>query len=182
MRRGLASATVAALALLGCRTAPPPSPAAPQPPAASQPPAAEHYQNVLHWTTASEVDNFGYDVYRATKEEGPFERLTRDPIPGAGTIDVPQSYSFVDDTIDPRRAYYYYVESISLTGARARFTPVIRAKPKLPESVPPPGRRESTLRPHRIHPLDNAAAYLIRRGLLEAVPEAFGVAFFGILV
>ena len=91
----------------------------------------------LKWATASEVDNFGYDVYRGTSAEGPFERLTKDPIPGAGTTDEPQKYSFVDETIDPYVTYFYYVESISLAGERERFTPVIQAKPKLP---PPPSR------------------------------------------
>jgi hypothetical protein len=146
MRRGLTS-VAAAFLLLGCRTAAPPAPVSPAPvappPAAAQAPAAEpkpeaveHYENTVRWSTASEVDNFGYDVYRATSADGPFERLTRDPIPGAGTTDLPQRYSYVDDSIDPHQAYYYYVESISLSGERERFTPVIRAKPKLPPSEP----------------------------------------------
>lgn len=89
------------------------------------------YTNTLKWKTASEVENFGFDVYRGDAEEGPFERLTETPIPGAGTVDEPQAYVFVDRTIDPRRAYWYYVESISLDGIRERFTPVFRAAPKI---------------------------------------------------
>ena len=141
MRRGLSSAAAAFL-LLGCRTVTSVSPpVAPPPPAvaeapASQAPAAEPYKNTVRWSTASEVDNFGYDVYRATSEDGPFERITRDPVPGAGTTDLPQRYSFVDEAIDPHQTYYYYVESISLSGERERFTPVIRAKPKLPPGEP----------------------------------------------
>jgi hypothetical protein len=151
MRRGLSGAAAAFL-LLGCRTVEPVSPpVTPPPPAAAEAPAsqapaaaqapaaepkAEHYENTVRWSTASEVDNFGYDVYRATSADGPFERLTRDPVSGAGTTDLPQRYSFVDDSIDPHQAYYYYVESISLSGERERFTPVIRAKPKLPPGGP----------------------------------------------
>ena len=163
--RGFAAvAAVAAAALIGCgsgATAPPaapavePAPAAasaaakpaptpaiapavtPEPEATPAPSPVPPYRNTVRWSTASEVDNFGYDVYRATNADGPFERLTKDPIPGAGTTDEPQKYSFVDDTIDPHQAYYYYVESISLAGERERFTPVIAAKPKLP---PPPSR------------------------------------------
>jgi hypothetical protein len=89
------------------------------------------HTNTLRWKTASEVENFGFDVYRGDAEEGPFERLTETPIPGAGTVDEPQDYVFVDRTIDPRRAYWYYVESISLDGVRERFTPVFRAAPKI---------------------------------------------------
>ena len=90
----------------------------------------EPYKNTIRWKTASEVDNFGYDVYRGKKEEGPFECINESPIEGAGTTDVPQSYVYVDDTIDPDQEYFYYVESISMSGERARFTPVYRVPPK----------------------------------------------------
>ncbi|HEV8239009.1 MAG TPA: hypothetical protein VGS57_06545 [Thermoanaerobaculia bacterium] len=110
------------------------SPSAPEPSASPVP--TPPYRNTVRWSTASEVDNFGYDVYRGTSPDGPFERITADPIPGAGTTDEPQKYSFVDDEIDPYATYYYYVEAISLAGVRERFTPVIPSKPKL---VRPPG-------------------------------------------
>jgi len=56
---------------------------------------------------------------------------------GAGTVDTPQYYSFVDDSIEAETAYYYYVESISMNGVRERFTPVIRSKPKSLAAVHP---------------------------------------------
>jgi len=89
----------------------------------------------LRWKTASEVDNFGFDVYRGRSEEGPFERLTTTPIAAAGTTDEPQQYSFEDVTIEPGVVYWYYVESIAMSGVRERFTPVFAAKPK---GVSPP--------------------------------------------
>jgi hypothetical protein len=88
--------------------------------------------NTVKWTTASEVDNFGFDIYRGLSEDGPFDRITADPLPGAGTTDEPQDYVFVDDTIDPTRAYFYYIESISLGGLRERFSPIIEAPAKRP--------------------------------------------------
>lgn len=90
------------------------------------------YKNTLRWSTATEVDNFGFDIFRADKEEGPFKQINEDPVMGAGTTDVPTKYTYEDATIDPKRTYYYYVESISMGGVRERFTPVIKAKPKLP--------------------------------------------------
>lgn len=86
--------------------------------------------NRLKWSTASEVDNFGFDIYRSTSEEGPFERLTSQPIPGAGTVDEPRYYEYKDTAIDPGVEYFYYVESISVDGIREKFSPIIRAPAK----------------------------------------------------
>ena len=93
-------------------------------------PSEERLANTLKWTTASEEDNFGFDVYRGNTQEGEFERITVDPVLGAGTTDFPSEYQYRDDTIDPCKAYWYYVESISTGGTREKFTPVFRAKPK----------------------------------------------------
>jgi hypothetical protein len=95
----------------------------------------ETYANTLRWKTASEVDNFGFDIYRSISEEGPFERITEEPVAGAGTTDEPQSYVWVDDAIDPSRGYHYYIESISMAGVRERFSPVVFIGPKKPAAV-----------------------------------------------
>ncbi len=93
------------------------------------------YKNFIRWATASEEKNFGFDVYRAEAEEGPYDRLTEKPILGAGTTDEPSHYEFVDKQVDPYKTYWYYVESISMEGERERFSPYVRKKPKL-ESKP----------------------------------------------
>jgi hypothetical protein len=100
--------------------------------AGSTNPDSEPLVNTLRWTTASEVSNFGFDIYRGDTEDGPFTRVTASPIPGAGTTDEPQSYVWVDDAIDPSRDYWYYIESISMDSIRERFSPIIRAPAKRP--------------------------------------------------
>jgi len=97
-----------------------------------EPVADEPLVNTLKWTTASEVDNFGFDIYRSVSKDGPFDRITSEPLAGAGTTDEPQDYVFVDDVIDPSKDYYYYIESISLGGVREDFSPVIRSPAKRP--------------------------------------------------
>lgn len=120
------------LAVIGCTTGAASTAPAEPAPAAEAPPEPEEYKNTLRWSTASEVDNFGFDIYRGTSEDGPFERITEGPIPGAGTTDEPQSYVYVDDTIDPTQGYFYYIESISVDSVRERFSPVISIGPKKP--------------------------------------------------
>lgn len=96
------------------------------------PSSKDRLTNTVTWATASESDNFGFDVYRSTVRSAPFERLTVEPVAGGGTTDLPRSYRFVDDEIEAGQEYFYYVESISLSGERKRFTPVMRAPPKYP--------------------------------------------------
>jgi len=90
----------------------------------------ERLANTPRWTTASEVDNFGYDVFRGDTEEGPFAKLNANPLLGAGTTDETKKYEYRDDTIDPCREYWYYVESIDTNGAREKFTPIFKASAK----------------------------------------------------
>lgn len=100
-------------------------------------PDAERLDNTVKWTTASEQDNFGYNVYRGSSEDGPFQRINERPIAGHGTTDETHSYSYRDSAIDPCQAYWYYVESVSTNSERERFTPIFRAPPKAgPDAAP----------------------------------------------
>ncbi len=143
---------VATVALAGCagsggagtvvaapQAVSPPAAAAPVEEAAAEaapaaaPAPEEPIFNRLKWSTASEVDNFGFDIYRSLSEEGPFDRLTSQPIPGAGSVDEPRYYEYIDTAIEPGIDYFYYVESISVDGVREKFSPIIRAPAKGPK-------------------------------------------------
>ena len=129
----LSAAALVVLAGLFAQGAPPAATSASSP--------APALSNTIKWSTASEVENFGYDVFRGDKEEGPFARLNTRTIAGAGTVDEPRAYQYVDATIEVGKAYWYYVESISLAGVREKFTPVFQSKAKnadgTPFAVPP---------------------------------------------
>jgi hypothetical protein len=88
--------------------------------------------NKVKWATASEVNNFGFDVFRGDNEDGPFVKINESTIPGAGNSDIPNKYEFVDDTIEAGKVYWYYVESISMSGQREKFTPTFQSKPRYP--------------------------------------------------
>jgi hypothetical protein len=159
------SVALALPCLAAAQAAPSPSPqaAAPSPPpqAASPAPAASPspgpLANTLKWSTASEVENFGYDVYRADTADGPWVRINAKPIAGAGTLDEPSYYQYADTDIDPTRTYFYYVESISLKGVREKFTPVIKAPPKRPAPGSPPASPEVLASPAPTAPASPAA-------------------------
>ena len=96
----------------------------------SKVPADKRVANTARWTTASESNTFGYDVYRSDSEKGKYTRITKKPILGNGTTSETHKYEFVDDTIDPCKEYWYYVEEITTAGERVKFTSVFKAKAK----------------------------------------------------
>jgi hypothetical protein len=126
-------AAAALAGLLACRSAGRPLPAAAPPPAAaaSVEAPAEVLHNTLTWKTG-DVSNFGYDIFRAESEAGPFVKVNPQPVPGTLQPGKVQTFQYEDRAIDPRKAYWYYVESITLQGERLKFTPILKAPAKLP--------------------------------------------------
>jgi len=84
---------------------------------------------VLNWTTQSETDNFGWNIYRSETENG-YENeeiihVNSTLIEGMGTITSPTNYSFVDEhPIVEGYIYYYWLQSVSTTGELELFGPV----------------------------------------------------------
>ena len=110
-------------------------------------PADQRVTNTARWTTASEENTFGYDVYRGDSEDGKFVRITKKPVLGNGTTSETHQYEFIDDAIDPCKEYWYYVEEITTSGERSKFTTVFKAKAKrnpdgsLPEAKAPSDKK-----------------------------------------
>lgn len=103
----------------------------------SQDQKSADYKNTLKWSTASENRNFAYDIYRSQSVDGPFERISLDPVLGAGTTNLIHHYQFTDRQIDPYRVYFYYIESISEDGERRRFSPIKKSNAKLTKADGP---------------------------------------------
>lgn len=74
----------------------------------------------LTWTTQSEIENLGFNIYRSETSDGPYERINGELIRGAGTTTNAQTYTFVDNRIEPNKTYYYKLEDVSIQG-RSRF-------------------------------------------------------------
>jgi len=71
---------------------------------------------LLRWRTESEINNLGFHVYRSKNKEGEYVRVTPVLIKGHGTDATPHDYTFLDDTAEIGKTYYYYIEDVDLAG------------------------------------------------------------------
>jgi len=73
---------------------------------------------VLKWTTASEVNNLGFNVFRSMNDENNFVQINDNLIEGAINSSSTNSYEFTDTEIISSLTYYYRLEDISLNGEK----------------------------------------------------------------
>ena len=77
------------------------------------------------WTTASEINNAGFNILRSEQKTGkPYTRLNPKIIQGTGTSSEQHTYRFIDKTAKPGVIYYYQIEDISYDGKKQRLATV----------------------------------------------------------
>ena len=81
---------------------------------------------ILCWTTQSENNNLGWNIYRAENED--FDQsiqLNYTLIPGAGTTSQPTEYIFEDENETlTGETYWYFLESVSSSGETEDYGPI----------------------------------------------------------
>ena len=73
---------------------------------------------LIQWTTASELENAGFNVLRCETKTGTFRVVTPRTLQGAGTTSERSTYQYVDTTAKAGVAYYYRLEEVSFAGVR----------------------------------------------------------------
>jgi hypothetical protein len=71
------------------------------------------------WRTASETNNYGFEIYRRRGDAGELAKIGF--VQGHGTTLVPQSYTFVDAGLSFGK-YYYQIKQIDLDGKSETFS------------------------------------------------------------
>ena len=98
----------------------------------------------LSWTTASELSNLGFHLYRAEAAGGPYTRITTSLVPGLGSSPMGQSYSYRDAGLVNGRTYHYQLEDVDTTGRTERHGPV-SAAPRSERKAEAPGSRPTAI-------------------------------------
>jgi hypothetical protein len=84
----------------------------------------------LIWVTESEVNNAGFNIYRAESANGTYQKINYALIQAQGSPTQGAAYEYVDKDVKGRKTYYYKLEDIDLTGKSMLHGPV-SATPKL---------------------------------------------------
>ncbi len=76
------------------------------------------------WTTASEIDTTGFNIYRSDSTDGEYLQVNAALIPAQGSPSSGASYEFMDTSVQNKKTYYYKLEDVDLNGVAAAHGPV----------------------------------------------------------
>jgi len=100
----------------------------------------------LTWETASEIDNLGFNLYRADTQVGQLVKINANLIASQNLGSaVGAAYSFLDASAVPGATYYYWLEDIDASGVATKHGPAVaktsaaKALPGRPRPAPMPG-------------------------------------------
>lgn len=75
---------------------------------------------VIQWTTESELDIIGFNLYRADSPDGEFVKINQELIPPSADPFVGGEYEFVDEGVQRGLTYYYQLETVDRNGNTTR--------------------------------------------------------------
>ena len=95
--------------------------------------------SLLSWTTQSESNNLGWNVYRSeTENVEDYLQINNEMIEGAGTTAEQTDYTFADeDEVYPANSYWYWIESVDNGGTTVLHGPDRIDIPDTEDELPP---------------------------------------------
>ena len=79
---------------------------------------------IIAWTTASEIDNAGFNILRSETKSGRFVKVNPTLIFGAGTTSEQNTYTWTDTTAQLNVGYYFQLEDVSFSGHHRRIATI----------------------------------------------------------
>jgi hypothetical protein len=79
---------------------------------------------IVEWTTESEVDVAGFNLYRSDSPDGPYVKVNAALIPGASDPLLGGKYTYTDTNVVAGQTYYYKLEDIDLDGTTTLHGPI----------------------------------------------------------
>lgn len=75
----------------------------------------------VEWTTETELNTAGFNLYRSGSQDGDFERINEELIPSKGDSLSGASYAFTDHDVETSETYYYLLEEIEIDATANRY-------------------------------------------------------------
>ena len=118
--------------------------------------AYENGSSLLSWTTQSESNNLGWNIYRSETELAEAVQVNNALIQGAGSTSQPTNYEFSDEQeLTAETSYYYWLESVNFSNETETYGPISLTIPAEEEITLP---EQSTLAgnyPNPVHTQTN---------------------------
>jgi len=92
---------------------------------------------LVEWTTETEVETAGFNLYRSESPAGPYVKVNPALIPGASDPLLGGRYVYTDTNVIAGRTYYYKLEDVELDGATTLHGPIeVVAEARSPSPFP----------------------------------------------
>jgi hypothetical protein len=79
---------------------------------------------VIDWSTATELDTVGYNIFRSQSHTDTGEKINAEIIPVGKDPVTTNYYSFTDANVQVGEKYYYWLETIDRQGGTSRSDPI----------------------------------------------------------
>ncbi len=78
---------------------------------------------ILTWTTAAEIDNVGFNLYRADSADGEYEQINANLIAAKGSPTSGATYHYVDRDVATGSKYFYKLVDVDVNGNTTEHGP-----------------------------------------------------------
>ncbi len=89
--------------------------------------AWQDWQNAtvtIEWSTASELDTVGFNLYRSETPVGAFKKINPQVVPSAGDALTGSDYRYEDHEVRPGQTYFYKLEDVTANGVGEQHGPI----------------------------------------------------------
>lgn len=89
----------------------------------------KHSTIEIQWSTATEFDTAGFNLYRSDSPNGPFIKINSEIIQASDDPLRGGSYTYLDANVVPGTVYWYQLEDVELSGTTTKHEPIqVRAE------------------------------------------------------
>ena len=78
----------------------------------------------IEWSTASEIDTAGFNIYRSDYSDGEYTIVNKQLIPVSDNPMTGSSYEYNDKHVSSGKTYYYLLEDVGIDGGISRHGPI----------------------------------------------------------